>query len=934
MASSPITDLRELRKLSNEDAAARPSVSIEVDVTFVDPVFNWMFVAAGDERLFVFGIRHGLLDQGQRVLVRGEASPGEVLPIVIADEVSILDEDVPLPHPQRLDDLAALLIGAHDCDWVEIEATLVMAVVKADRTLFVAENRGHRFLISVADRLTSDEVHEWIGKRVMSRGVLGYRMDNQPFHEPNPEIGRVVVHELFVQDLRQLAVMEPGPRNSLPRETDRIATIGTLGERSFRLHGHVTYLDAEGLVLEDETGGLRVTAPALREIALGQVLELHGRKTTEGSVAEVIRPITTATLSRPPPLSIREACQESHHHRRVGLHGRLHHHDDGALELRDGSGRSISLVFAPGLDARGLELELASELEVFGVVTPGATASAEPVLLLASVGDVQVLDRWSPFQLQRVALALAGLLALVGMALLWVRMLRLRVAEKTRHLSDTTAQLRTSYDSVTDGLVAVDAHGRTLAANQAAHQLFGVTLLPGDLAHPLWKAIEACSPQNTTLDQERQRASQEPEHRCELDLVLSHPEARELVVASSPIMDPTRPGSPIGRLWVFRDVTGSRRLQRRLLQVQKMESLGNLAGGVAHDFNNLLTVILGNLSLMRDAPLDPDSDELLESAENAAESASHVVAKLLRFSRRTDLALAPRDVNDLVDSAHRLARHSIGPSMGLELDLAPSLPAVLADRVQLEQVLLNLCVNARDAMPDGGTLTITTRLEAPTSDTDERVVISVRDTGTGIDESLRQSIFEPFFTTKPEGMGTGLGLSVSYGTVQQHGGQLEVESELGRGTEFRIVLPARRDLGLDSRETPRNTSTHHATVLVVDDDAFVRNVATRVLSSRGHRVLTAADGREALELLDAQEVDLVVLDLAMPGLSGQEVLDRIRSGDHAHLPVIPCSAQDLSTELDLLARTEGHVQKPFSAAEFSQIVEDALDQDATSISAS
>ncbi|HET6922551.1 MAG TPA: 7TM diverse intracellular signaling domain-containing protein [Anaeromyxobacteraceae bacterium] len=350
-------------------------------------------------------------------------------------------------------------------------------------------------------------------------------------------------------------------------------------------------------------------------------------------------------------------------------------------------------------------------------------------------------------------------------------------------------------------------------------------------------------------------------------------------------------------LSVTRDVTADRqaeserrRLEEQLRQAQKMEALGRLAGGVAHDFNNILTAIIANAGLaVLEAPAGDPNRPLLLEVRDAARRGADLTRQLLAVSRKQMLEPRPVDLNALLANLRRMLGRVIGEDVELRLDLAAGLPAVLADPGQVEQVVLNLAVNARDALDRGGAITISTR-EAEVGDagarTSERAagryaVVTVADTGRGIPPEMLPHLFEPFFTTKPAGQGTGLGLSTVYGIVRQHGGFIEVESRRGRGSTFRVHLP------LAVGEAGAAEELHRAgplprgseTVLLVEDEAAVREVTRTVLDRLGYRVLAAASGDEALALAARHDgtLHLILTDVVLPGPSGPEVAEALRA---------------------------------------------------------
>ncbi|MEZ5289624.1 MAG: PAS domain S-box protein [Vicinamibacterales bacterium] len=341
-------------------------------------------------------------------------------------------------------------------------------------------------------------------------------------------------------------------------------------------------------------------------------------------------------------------------------------------------------------------------------------------------------------------------------------------------------------------------------------------------------------------------------------------------------------------LTTLQDVTERRELEARVLQSQKMEVVGHLAGGVAHDFNNVLTVITSTAELgIEDAPPGSPTRDSLETIRQASLRAAGLTRQLLAFSRRQVLRPTPVDLNETVAALAPIVRRAVGEAVAVELRPGPGPAIVVADRGSLDQVVLNLAINARDAMPDGGTLTIATGAETiepghthPTAlPPGPYVTLTIRDTGHGMSEATKRRVFEPFFTTKEVGKGTGLGLSVAHGVVAQSGGAILVDSAPGAGATFAIYLPAAQTPApVTAPETGRSLSPGRGRVLVVDDDADIRSVIGRALGHAGYDVLAAGNGLEALEVLTAQagRVDLVLTDVMMPGMDGADLAARVK----------------------------------------------------------
>jgi PAS domain S-box-containing protein len=383
-----------------------------------------------------------------------------------------------------------------------------------------------------------------------------------------------------------------------------------------------------------------------------------------------------------------------------------------------------------------------------------------------------------------------------------------------------------------------------------------------------------------------------------------------------------------------------KKLEAQLLQAQKMEAIGTLAGGIAHDFNNILNVIMGYGCMVLDKmELDSPSREQMQEILSAAERASNLTRQLLVFSRKQTVDVKPVDLNEIITGIQKMLGRVIGENIDLHVDLTERRLTVLADTGQMEQVLMNLASNARDAMPTGGHLAISTETEKIDDAYVETygysrpgtyVIINVADTGTGMDAETQKKIFEPFFTTKEVGEGTGLGLAISYGIVNQHNGRLTCYSELGKGTVFRIHLPVIEDVAATGIEAESMEALQGGseTILLAEDDVALRELGRKALETSGYSVITAGNGEEAVEkfIENRDQIKLVLLDLIMPRKSGAEAFAEIKkTGPGIKVMFMSGYTRDMigrmssEEEMDIL-------QKPFTPRALLRKVREALDR--------
>jgi PAS domain S-box-containing protein len=476
-------------------------------------------------------------------------------------------------------------------------------------------------------------------------------------------------------------------------------------------------------------------------------------------------------------------------------------------------------------------------------------------------------------------------------------------------LRDTEERFRTMFDSAPIGMVVRDLDGGVVSTNRAMQTMLGsdeVELAPDELHAEL--------------------AAGHSDH-YELDRVLTAKDGREVSARVAAALVRDAGARPQFAIEMVQDVSQRKLLEDQLRQAQKMEAIGRLAGGVAHDFNNLLTAIIGyaDLVLLQVGDGQAGMKDDVGEIRKAADRAHGLTRQLLAFGRKQILDPQVLNLNDVVGDMDTMLRRLIGENINVVTAYGSTLASVEADPGQLHQVIVNLVVNARDEMTDGGTLTISTENVVLTDPPGSFVALTIRDTGRGMDAQTKERLFEPFFTLKGVGKGTGLGLSTVDGIVSQSGGFIKVESELGEGAAFTVYLPAVDGLANSiPLPPPEPARAGDETILLVEDEEIVRRLIQRMLEEAGYKVLIAANGHDALTLAEAANFDLVLTDVVMPHMSGSELISRL----DPRIPVLFISGYtaELVEQHRVLDPGTNLLQKPFTAVELTRKIRELLDR--------
>jgi two-component system, cell cycle sensor histidine kinase and response regulator CckA len=507
-------------------------------------------------------------------------------------------------------------------------------------------------------------------------------------------------------------------------------------------------------------------------------------------------------------------------------------------------------------------------------------------------------------------------------------------ASRERTQADIIFEQAFLLDSALDTIALRDLDDHLIFWNKAAERLYG------------WSFEEAKSLQVQQLiapeDQskyERGKKEFAENGECQIELRQRTKNSRTIITNSRWSIVRNKEGQPYGRLIITRDITEQRNLEAQLRRAQRMESLGTLAGGIAHDLNNVLAPILMSVQILNTKVTDPSLKKLVAALETSTKRGSDIVKQVSTFARGTEKEFAPQQLRYIVSEIETIIKQTFPKNIQLRAAVSKELSLVLGDATQLNQALMNLCINARDAMPEGGRLTVA----AEDMYMDESyahlilgahpgqyVMLTVADTGTGIPVDMQEKVFEPFFTTKEKGQGTGLGLSTVYAIVKSHNGLIKLYSEYGKGTEIKIFLPAtqqkeRKAEIITGKELERGNGEP---ILVVDDELFVLQISKEVLEVQGYSVITAMDGAEATALFASSEkgsIRLLITDMNMPLMDGSSTIRALRRID-PNLKIIVSSG--LLTNVNSAGISgldiQGYLTKPYTAEQLLIMVQKVL----------
>ncbi len=940
-----LTRVEQIRNLSNDEANLGYPILVRAVVTYFNPAENDLFIQDSTAGIWVnIGTAKPPLQPGQLVEIEGISGTPDFAPQIDQPKIRILGQGgLPEARPVTYGRMAS---SQEDSQWVEIEG-IVRTVTKGDAglTLDLAAEGG-RLSVVIPD-FHSAVPGFLVDAKVRIQGVCG-----AAFNQKNQITGVI----LYSPSLNQLRIVEPAPSNAFLAPRRPIASLlrftpqGASGHR-VKVRGVVTFQQpGSALFIKEENDGLQVRTLETTSIQTGDLVEVVGFPAA-GEYSAVLRDAVFRRIGAGPtpvPVSVTadQALDGSHDADFVRIQARLLDATPGANSLNMESGNFLFLAQVEDpVPAKSLEaLVPGSLLQLTGICILQADEDHNPRsfrILVRSMHDVAVASPPPWGDIKRMLRIIAMLAAVALATTLWAFLLKRQVAEKTDSIRDSLgreASARERYqelfENANDMVFTCDLDGHFTSLNKAGRRMVGCDL-PDVLRMNLAQIL---APEHSALAREMlQDASEEAQRTYEVEIVTRENGRLRVDLGTTLIQ---RAGKPPEVQGIGRDITRHRRLEDQLRHAQKMEAAGRLAGGVAHDFNNLLTVIsgFGQLVLGRLESTDPKYPHMAEILK-AADRGATLTRQLLAFSRQQVLQPQVLDLNVTLANINSMLRHLIGEDVELSIVPGPALGRVKADPGEIDQVILNLAVNARDAMPHGGRLILQTENvnldEARAAGhypirPGQYVLLTVSDTGCGMDAETQKHIFEPFFTTKEQGKGTGLGLATVHGIVHQSGGYIYVYSELGNGSCFKIYLP-RVDQVAESAKS-RQAIEHHArgteTILVVEDEAMVRDLTLEVLKESGYTVISAERPDDALRICAQNQgpIDLLLTDVVMPGMSGLELAERLKP-ERPKMKVLYVSGYtaDAVARRGMSDPETAFLQKPFAPGALVRKVREVLE---------
>ena len=904
-AAETLTNVVQLRKLTAEEAQRQLPVIIHGAVTYYDSAANLLFVQDPTGGVNVRGerLRAPGLRQGKFVQVLGRTGVDRQALVIVAESLTVLSNAAPFSSKHI--SLERMATGKENSQWVSVTGVVQsISIARQQRRLTMEMSDGKETILahipsySPSNTPPGHLIHAQVRMRGVPQAGAGSNIAGI-FVGKRPWVG----DQLFVPSLKEVMVVQHAPVNLATRFIRPINSLLELQRdddavRVVKVAGVVTLASpSEHFYIQDHTAGLLVDIAGRPEIKPGQRIEVVGIPDLSGYTPRLsqgqVTHVSEAAPVTPLTTTVKETAQGRFDSqlvkldadvvaslpRRTPQHFLLLQRDGVIFEAKPEALASLSALAS---------LRPGSRVQLTGVCRVEPDADMMPqgfTMLLRSVDDVVVLAEPPWWTARRVLAALGSAILVVLVWLLFSFRAEATLREKYRRL----------FENASDLVCTISPNGRFTALNKAGRKILG---LAGTDALPA--SLEGLIPAD---DRERLRkswaAAVAGEEPATQEFTVMTADGRSVVLEISGQLWPPG-GKPLEVICIGRDVTGRKQaeekrlaLERKMLDAQKLESLGVLASGIAHDFNNMLTVILGNAALAQSNSTENSSTQThLDHIQKTSLQAAELCKQLLAYSGKGRFLIQRINLNAVVQDMWQLLEVSVSKKATLKFVAASELPDMEADPSQLRQIVMNLVINASEALEEKpGLITIRTAVtkadsasleplhpSAPEVAEGDFVVFEVADTGCGMSPETQAKILDPFFTTKF--VGRGLGLAAVLGVVRAHAGTLQIQSELGRGSTFRILLPLRKSATAGDTTPDRSAGQNggRGTVLLVDDDEGVLSIGSQMLQKSGFAVITATDGKQAVTKFRAQaaSISAIVLDLTMPQMGGDEALEQIR----------------------------------------------------------
>jgi PAS domain S-box-containing protein len=894
---APLTTAAQVRSLSEEGAKQCLPVRVQGVVTHWDKDGDDRFVQDATAGIYVWPAELQEIPAGTLVSIEGVTGPGLYAPEIDNARFKIIGPGK-LPEPHRVA-FAQLVTGAEDSQWVELAGIVRFLELDGRHLKMQLAMDAGRVEVQFAGVDQAVLPQHLVGARVRLRGVCATTFNTKR---------HLVGVRLLVQKLTELVVEGDNPPEpfSLP-----LRSIGSLlqfhpagfGDERVRMDGTVIFRTDHRLFVHDGTNGVYVKIPRTNQVDIGDQIEVVGFPQPAGYTPSledaVVRKVGRPEPPAPPKrVKAADVLKDDLDCDLVEIEGylldRVKAGGEQMLVLQDG----YSTIHAYLEDEKAMPafklLEKGGRLRLTGVCSIQADQNHQPQsfrILLRSPTDVVVLEAPSQWTTGRLRTLLGAVGAAILLGALWLVALKREIRRQTvlarQRLEKETAlenRFRDLVEHATDMIYTHDLAGKFTSINPAGERLLGYSS-----GEAVGRSLDlVISPQQLALARQQTQRKQEGENHTVYELDLIHKEGRVVnVEVSSWLL--RHNGKPVGVQGIARDITQKKQLQAQLLHSQRLESLGVLAGGIAHDLNNILAPILMASSTLLEEAQDEGTRDLLATVVASTRRGADIVKQVLTFARRVEGDRVTLQPKHLVKEVAQIARETFPRDITIKEQVSRDLWRVNADPTQLHQVLLNLAVNARDAMPEGGSLTfmadnavLDEARNSLTAGANARsyVLLQVKDTGTGIPPEIIDRIFDPFFTTKPQGKGTGLGLSTAMGIVESHGGFMKVCSNAGHGSVFQAYIPATLDEAAIESASPGPDARRGKgeLILIVDDEPSVCSVMQSLMRKHGYETLVAKNGKQALHMF-SQNVDkirLVVTDVMMPAMDGRTLAKAVR----------------------------------------------------------